>query len=1054
MRILELFSTKKSCRLLVNLEGEIVEKYGYFKEFLGHDYRALNLLAELEQIYYTGAPFSMSGVEEKCRELLACSRLLVQALNKLGRGKYGELAFVLDRLDRDIAPLFYPAPFCQAGEMVLPLEALTPASFSDAGGKATHLALLSNALGLPIPPGFVITASAFGRFLEENGLTQAIEEILAGLSPEAPQDLEEKSRAIQEMILRAPIPDALAEKILEAYTALEASTRKNVRIAVRSSAVAEDSKASFAGQYLTRLNVTREEILVAYKKVVASKYSPRAILYRLRYGLDDRDTPMSVAGLAMIDARASGVVYTADPAHPDSGLLKISSLWGLGEYLVSGEASPDEFYVDRHTLAIRERVIGRKEHRLVNRARGGLLLEEVPEKEQGLPSLDDHLVLLLAEGGLKLEKYFRGPQDVEWTVDQEGRLFFLQSRSLALVQAKPGQPMKSLEFPGHPVRLATGKMASPGAAAGTVFLMGEDPHRPLPAEAILVAKTASPEYASLMGRIKGIITDMGSVTTHLASVAREFGVPAIFGAGQATALLAEGESVTLVADTASVYQGLVAELAASARPVMQHVFDSPMHRRLRTVLDKFSPLNLTDPGAPSFAPAGCQTLHDIIRFSHERVMQEMFGLVASDKRGAISVKLTTHIPLSLYLIDLGGGIKAGLTTCDEITPDRLESLPMKALWRGLSHPGVSWSGGMDFVTSDLMKLIARGAMARPDEMFSGDSYAILSREYINLGVKFGFHYANLDAFLSDYPEENYLSLQFAGGLGGPYDRALRIQFLGKVLGRLGCQLKVTGDLLEASLTDLDPRSMEAILDQVGRLLASSRLLDLAIHSEGNVDGMVEAFFQQEYDFFHMSRERALPGFYTIMGDWQQVQGEGRVLILQDGSSYVSGLSSGLTHFMSKILGARYQEFLDHLGAYYYFPLAVAKESRVGDSRLQVRIKSVAGKIYQAGGLAFAIRDVANYFVLRINALENNLTLYEYVNNKRFQRANVPHPIDLGQWYLITAETLGNTLKGYLDGKLLLDYTAERPLHGFVGLWTKADSVTYFADLAIAQGGKL
>ena len=154
----------------------------------------------------------MGGVEKLCRELLACVRQLSQALDGLGGGRYGELSPVLDRLERELAPLYYPAPYCLTGDLVLPLSALTPESFPDAGGKATHLAILANQLALPIPPGFVVTACAFGRFLEETGLTQVMEATLAGLSPEAVSDLEAKSRVLQEMILRAPVPDALAEK--------------------------------------------------------------------------------------------------------------------------------------------------------------------------------------------------------------------------------------------------------------------------------------------------------------------------------------------------------------------------------------------------------------------------------------------------------------------------------------------------------------------------------------------------------------------------------------------------------------------------------------------------------------------------------------------------------------------------------------------------------------------------------------------------------------------------------------------------------------------------
>jgi len=557
--------------------------------------------------------------------------------------------------------------------------------------------------------------------------------------------------------------------------------------------------------------------------------------------------------------------------------------------------------------------------------------------------------------------------------------------------------------------------------------------------------------------VKGIITEVGSVTSHLASVAREFGLPALFNVGGATAVLADGAPVTLVAgrgeEQGIVYQGLIPELAEAARPARRPSFESPLHRRLRDFLDKVAPLNLTDPREPAFAPRGCQTIHDVIRFAHEMVMQEMFGLSGEAAGGATSVRLSTDIPLVLHLIDLGGGLQTGLTTCDTITPDHLESLPMKALWRGFCHPGITWAGGVAVDTRNLMTLMARGAMTGPDNLPGGESYAILSREYLNLSAKFGYHFANLDAYLSSEPEQNHIFLRFAGGAGTYYGKSLRLNFLGNILSRLGFQIKLTGDLLDATLSGYDPSAMETTLDQVGRLLAVSRLLDLAITNEAAVARMIESFFQGDYDFLQQAQEARIPEFYTNTGNWKVIEVEGRRLLQQDGSEYGSILTAGLTNFMGKVMGHKYLEFLDNIEAYFYFPLAIAKESEVGDARLSVRVRPVAGSVDQAGGLAFGIRNINNYFVLRINALEDNLALFEFVNSRRLQRVTVKQEIKNGEWRRISAEISGNTLKGYLDDVLRLEYTAERLLSGYVGLWSKADSVTEFFDFSIEADGK-
>jgi pyruvate,water dikinase len=215
-----------------------------------------------------------------------------------------------------------------------------------------------------------------------------------------------------------------------------------------------------------------------------------------------------------------------------------------------------------------------------------------------------------------------------------------------------------------------------------------------------------------------------------------------------------------------------------------------------------------------------------------------------------------------------------------------------------------------------------------------------------------------------------------------------------------------------------------------------------------VDRLVASFFQGDYDFFRLAREKSLPDFYTPIGDWQAMEEGDRRLILQDGSSYASGLSSGLAGLMGLIVGIKYLHFLDNIGAYFYFPLAVAKDSYTADAVIRVRVKATAGKIDQAAGLAFALKDVGNYFVLRLNALEDNLILFEFVNNKRLMRAAATAPLGTGRWYTLAVEVSGDTVKGLLDGQALLEYRADHPLHGYVGLWSKADSVSYFADLRI------
>lgn len=1054
MPFIDLFSRKKNtCDLLVNVDGKIVEKYRYFREFLTWNRLALNTIAELEQAYYAGEPLPLGAIRKKYDNILASTRQLIAALDGMTKGKYAGLSDACDRIHRDILPLFESRISATMGDMVLPMASLQPEMVSLAGSKATNLAVIGNVLGLTIPPGFVITAQAFYRFLEESGLSAFVQEKLADITPEMTPEMEEICRIIQSRVLEAEIPTSLSEAILDQYARLEAATQKNVPIAMRSSAVGEDTEASFAGQYITELNVDRDSVLHAYRLVIASKYSPRAILYRLRYGLEDWETPMCVAAIAMVDAGASGVIYTIDPSHPESSVLKINAIWGLGEHLVSGEASPDAFFVNRNTRKIIRRDIAEKSQKLISLAEGGTILESVREDEKNLPSIDDATVLKLADYGQRLETYFAAPQDVEWAVDSRGEIFILQSRPLGLIPETTSSIAPPV-FPDYPVLLSRGKTASRGTAIGRVFLAERYHQEPMPPDAILVARFASPDHAVLMGKVRGIITDVGSVASHLASVAREFHVPAIFDTGSATTILKDGEAVTLVADTTTVYQGMIPEVGMdSVQSFNRHIIESPIHRRMKAVLDHISPLNLTDPKHPSFAPEGCATIHDIIRFAHENAVNEMFGLAGDDKRDVTTIKLTANFPLSLYCIDLGGGLRNGLTTCETVTPFDFESIPMKAIWSGFAHPGISWSGTVNFGFGNLMTLMASSATAEVGAgMPGGDSFAVLSGEYLNLSARFGYHYANVDTFCGEDPDQNYIALQFSGGAGAYLGRSMRIRFLSGVLARLGFSVTETGDRLEAGLSGSDRTSMETILDQLGRLLAASRLLDMAIPNQDRITALTEGFFKGDYDFLGNAGINSLPNFYTHAGAWKTVEADGKALWLQDGSQWGNALSAGVANLMGRMVGSKYQEFLDNIRAYYYFPIAIARESAVSDAVLHVDVQPVSGSIDQAGGLVFGLMNVGNYFVLRINALEDNFTLFEFVNDRRFQRATVHRKIATGHWYRIQAEISGNTLKGYLDDELLIEYTAARNLKGYAGLWTKADSVTQFGALTIESNG--
>ncbi|MFN2354962.1 MAG: PEP/pyruvate-binding domain-containing protein [Desulfopila sp.] len=1030
---MKLFKSGPSCELLPTLDAEQTSRYKRFRRLLEHNRTALTLQADLEQIYYDNRPFMPQMVEKMSRQFLLEVDGMVNALSGMTHRDYEPMLNVLRSIERSVRDEWSGLRRHQTEDLVLPLDRIKLEQMSLVGAKAANLAHIAGELRLPTPQGFAVTTTACDRFLQETGLGETIDTILADLDDDDPARLEAVSLQIGERIMATELPRSILAALQDSAAVFAADQQ----LAVRSSAIGEDGELSFAGQYSSKLNVAIEELSQAYRHVIASLYSAPALSYRMHHGLDDRETPMGVLILAMIQPQYSGVLYTADPANEDPDSLTISWVAGLGDQLVGGEASAEQiFRVDKTTRVLH--------------ADGGS-----NQADREPPAfLDD-----LTDYALRIEENYGHPLDIEWAVEQNGAVTILQARPLLLHEENRQQDeLQTFEYTDHPVLIEGGKCASGGVATGRVLLRtttSADSSTPqLEPDTILVVRTAATTFTPWVSKVKGIITDVGSSASHLASVAREFGVPALFDTQVATTTLKNGAEITLWAGRQRVYQGVVEELLDKVGKVKRPIFHSPAHQRLQRLLDLISPLNLTDPNSEDFSPEKCRTAHDIIRFCHEISVRQMFNLGETIGHTRNAVKLKANLPLMFFALDMGGGLRSGVTTCDEISVHDVTSIPFVALWRGLCYPGINWSSSLAVGAQDFLALMAAGARPHDNNRLGGASYAIISGDYINLSIRFGYHFATVDALCGEESDHNYVTLNFSGGAGAYHGRSLRIQFLANVLTRLGFGTTIKGDLLEASFERYDRTAMEEVLEQLGRLLGVTRLLDMALKNPDQILPLTEKFFHGQYDFLETEHEDTPANFFLITGVWKESGPERENTILQDGSGLVSSVSVAMTKTMTRLMGKRYQDFLDNIKAYNYFPLLIARESNMEEGAAQVWVKPLSGEIDQCGGLAFAIRDWANYFVLRINCLKNNAVLYEFKNSKRFARENVDIPVVREQWHLLRVEVKDGRISAFLGEDLLFHHQAERSLKGYLGLWTKADSVTLFRDLTIKPEGGL
>lgn len=443
------------------------------------------------------------------------------------------------------------------------------------GGKNASLGEMYGSLtrkGVRIPNGFAVTANAYWSFLRTTGLDKKIKKELKNLNVADVRELAKKGKKVRTMILQATFPESLAKEIAKQYKVLCAGAKKkNVAVAVRSSATAEDlPDASFAGQQETYLNVRGEkDLLKAVQKCIASLFTNRAISYRQAQGYDHLTVALSVTVQQMVrsDVGASGVMFTMDTESGFGGVVLINAAYGLGEYVVKGRVTPDQFYVYKDGVrqgkkSIISRSLGTKEVKLVYGKTSGTRQEKVKQKDQNSFSISDKDVIALTKWGMEIEAYYKKPQDIEWAKDGEtGQLYIVQSRPETVKARSNHSVIEEYKLKKKGKILARGVAVGQKIGAGKVRVI-EHPKqmKSFKKGEILVTRITDPDWEPIMRIASAIITEQGGKTSHAAIVSREIGVPALVGTKQARKLLKTGKKVTVSCaegDEGVVYNGIL-----------------------------------------------------------------------------------------------------------------------------------------------------------------------------------------------------------------------------------------------------------------------------------------------------------------------------------------------------------------------------------------------------------------------------------------------------------------------------------------------------------------
>jgi pyruvate,water dikinase len=814
------------------LSDTIRQKYRCLQNLLSANTEALEMMADIEADLLHMTP-NECQFREGITALVERVLLLVQDLNLLSDGRYEELYGVHGRIEAEIRQHLHASREREARRISFPIGEVTAQMAAEVGGKAANLGEVSKLLFPAVPPGFVLTAAAYHVFIEANDLSDRIRGLLKDLSLISdPHLFQSRTEEIGHLIRNSPVPpdivDAIAQGIVE--SAFSASLW-----AARSSALGEDGRLSYAGQFESVLNVPPNNLPDAYRRVLASRYSERAMQYRIAAGSAESDTPMPVLFMPMIQARQAGVLYTRDPENGGSDRMLINAARGLADDIVQGKADADVILASR------------KEPGLVLQKHGPA--DPFPDKN-ARDVLSTAHVKTLVETGLKLEKHFGHPQDIEWAIDQNDAVIVLQARELRLPDG-PIQESSPKKLPAP--LLSGGTTIFPGRAVGEAFILhpGRTLHS-VPEAALILADQATPDLAIVLPKIAGLIVTFGNPAGHAATLIREFAVPCVFGLENATTALRDGQLLSLDATRRAVYDGaLWPNVEDRVRLRICH----PLRPKSTGFLnERILALNLVDPQAMSFSPKSCRTVHDIVRFVHEKAVLTMFDIGDRLARRAAksTATLQTKVPLNLRILNLGGGISKSAQEQSVVRPEDVSSLPFQALWRGITSPGIRWTGRNRVSVTGFASVVASSLSqggAQTGRGLGTDNYLMVAANYLCLNARLAYHFAMVDSMIGEAAENNYVNFRFRGGGAGVERRSLRAEFLSRVLLKNNFGVNRQGDLVTAWLRRYPVNVSERGLELIGKLMGCARQLDMVLNSAEDVNEYAARFLQQDYDFF-------------------------------------------------------------------------------------------------------------------------------------------------------------------------------------------------------------
>jgi len=852
-----------------------LKKYRFFQELLSKNNSVLELMADMEEKRSGEFLLDRHYIEYNIIAISDGVRKIIDNLNLISKDKYPSLYERLDKINSEIEKFLTRRREIPVSSYTTPFDEITGEMTDRLGNKNANLGEVRNRLRISTPDGFAVSTFAFKRFMEHNGFLEKVNKTLSEFQVDNLEVLNNTSREIQELIMRGEVPDDLEKDILNAYSELCEKAGQKVLVSVRSSALQEDGEFSFAGQYSTFLNVPSDSIIQKYKEVVASLFNPKAIFYYKTKGFQEYDIVMSVGVLAMVDAKAAGVIYSRDPNQPQNETIIISAIRGFGKCVVEGVITPETYVLKRRhldkpltspsfksphppfskggqggiiddevDLEIIEKNIPEQNGTIVCRPDGEVEEVSISEDMKERPCLSDEQIKTLAEYAVAIENHYKYPQDIEWAIDKNDRPYILQARTLMVFAEGLTKPVPT-RVKGYNILIDRGIIACKGIGFGKAYIVRtEEDLKDFPEGAVLVTKHTSTKFVTVINKASAIVTDIGGATVHMATIAREFQVPTILDTAVATELIKNGQELTVDAINCNIYEGRVTELIEFSEKRKGLFKNAQIFKILESVLKWVVPLNLVNPEDERFKPEFCETLHDIARFAHQKAMHEMFGISKELPEDIEAKRLIAGIPIPVYIIDLGGGTQGAP---EKLRPEHITSIPFNAFLKGLAS--VEWPGPRHIDVKGFLGMMAHTASIPEAELeqMGERSYSFISSEYMNFSIRLGYHLSVVEAYTGENINDNYVRFFFKGGGADRERRLRRVRLVSEILRKLDFNVKVIEDVIDAIITKYKESHLKEKLKILGRLTVYTKQLDAIMYDDASTELYMEEFIKEHLE---------------------------------------------------------------------------------------------------------------------------------------------------------------------------------------------------------------